>query len=90
MEVASKKNPELVSQQFVWRSRRLLIGESKKYDYDMARQVFNELLEKSPKTPLRPEVEYAIARRESASHIWMGGEASLARRASNLFRFSPA
>ncbi|MGD0812171.1 MAG: tetratricopeptide repeat protein [Verrucomicrobiota bacterium] len=49
---------------------QLLIGESKKYDYDMARQVFNKLLERSPKTPLRPEVEYAIARTYEQQGNW--------------------
>jgi tetratricopeptide (TPR) repeat protein len=41
---------------------QLLIGEGRRYDYAMARRVFNELLERSPKTPLLPEVQYAIAR----------------------------
>jgi TolA-binding protein len=41
---------------------QLLLGESTTNDYAMARRVFNELLERSPKTPLLPEVQYAIAR----------------------------
>jgi TolA-binding protein len=41
---------------------QLLLGESRRYDYAMARRVFNELLERSPKTPLLPEVQFAIAR----------------------------
>lgn len=49
---------------------QLLIGESKRYDYDMARRVFNELLERSPKTPLRPEVQCAIARTYEQQGNW--------------------
>jgi TolA-binding protein len=41
---------------------QLLIGESTRYDYTMARRVFNDLLQRSPQTPLRSEVEYAVAR----------------------------
>src|SRR5208337_2914957 len=49
---------------------RLLIGESKTNDYAKARRVFNELLEKSPKTPLLPEVQYAIARTYEQEGNW--------------------
>ena len=49
---------------------QLLIGESQRYDYAMARRVFNELLERSPKTPLLPEVQYAIARTYEQEANW--------------------
>jgi TolA-binding protein len=49
---------------------QLLIGESKRYDYAMARQVFNNLLQRSPHTPLRPEVEFAIARTYEQQGNW--------------------
>ncbi|MGP8199439.1 MAG: tetratricopeptide repeat protein [Limisphaerales bacterium] len=69
-EVASRKILNWFPNSLFGDRGRLLIGESKKYDYDMARQVFNELLEKSPKTPLRPEVEYAIARTYEQQGNW--------------------
>jgi tetratricopeptide (TPR) repeat protein len=49
---------------------QLLIGESRRYDYAMARRIFNELLQRSPKTPLLPEVQYAIARTWEQEGNW--------------------
>ena len=49
---------------------QLLIGESGRYDYAMARRVFNDLLERSPHSPLRPEVQYAIARTYEHEGNW--------------------
>jgi len=49
---------------------QLLIGESRRYDYAMARRVFNELLQRSPKTPLLPEVQFAIARTWEQEGNW--------------------
>jgi len=43
---------------------------NRKYDYDKARNVFNGLLEKSPHSPLLPEVEYAIARTYDYQGNW--------------------
>lgn len=48
---------------------QLLMGESQD-DYDMARRVFNNLLERSPKTPLLPAVQYAIARTYEQQGQW--------------------
>ena len=49
---------------------QLLIGESRRYDYAMARRLFNELLQRAPKTPLLPEVQYAIARTWEQEGNW--------------------
>jgi TolA-binding protein len=49
---------------------QLLIGQSRRYDYAMARRVFNDLLERSPHSPLLPEVEYAIARTYEQEGNW--------------------
>jgi len=49
---------------------QLLIGESRKYDYAMARQEFMELLKRSPQTPLLAEVQYAIARTYEQEGNW--------------------
>jgi tetratricopeptide (TPR) repeat protein len=49
---------------------QLLMGESRRYDYAMARRVFNDLLKRSPQTPLLPEVEYAIARTYEQEGNW--------------------
>jgi tetratricopeptide (TPR) repeat protein len=49
---------------------QLVIGESHRYDYAMARRVFNELLERAPNTPLLPEVQYAIARTYEQEGDW--------------------
>jgi len=49
---------------------QLLIGESTRYDYAMARRVFNELLKRSPQTPLLPKVQYAIARTYEQEGNW--------------------
>ncbi len=43
---------------------------NRKYDYDRAREVFNDLLERSPRSPLLPEVEYAIARTYDYQGNW--------------------
>jgi tetratricopeptide (TPR) repeat protein len=48
----------------------LLIGEDRKNDYAMARQVFGDLLKRYPDTPLLPEVEYAIARTFEQEGNW--------------------
>jgi tetratricopeptide (TPR) repeat protein len=49
---------------------QLLMGESKRYDYAMARRVFNDLLKRSPHTPLLPEVQYAIAQTYEQEGNW--------------------
>jgi tetratricopeptide (TPR) repeat protein len=49
---------------------QLLLGESKRYDYAMARQVFNDLLNRSPNTRLLPEVQYQIARTYEQEGNW--------------------
>jgi tetratricopeptide (TPR) repeat protein len=49
---------------------QLLIGKSRRYDYAMARRVFNDLLERSPHTPLLPEAQYAIARTYEQEGNW--------------------
>jgi tetratricopeptide (TPR) repeat protein len=49
---------------------QLLIGKNRRYDYAMARRVFNDLLKRSPQTPLRPEVQYAIARTYEQEGNW--------------------
>jgi tetratricopeptide (TPR) repeat protein len=49
---------------------QLLIGESRRYDYAMARRVFNDLLKRAPHTPLLPEVQYAIARTYEQEGNW--------------------
>jgi TolA-binding protein len=49
---------------------QLLLGESGRYDYAMARRVFNDLLKRSPQTPLLPEVQYAIARTYEQEGNW--------------------
>ncbi len=49
---------------------QLLMGESKTNDYAMARSVFNELLQRSPQTPLLPKVQYAIARTYEQEGNW--------------------
>jgi tetratricopeptide (TPR) repeat protein len=49
---------------------QLLFGESRRYDYAMARRVFNELLQRSPKSPLLPDVEYAVARTYEQEGNW--------------------
>ena len=48
---------------------QLLMGESTN-DYKMARAVFNDLLERDPKTPLLPEAQYAIARTYEQEGNW--------------------
>jgi len=49
---------------------QLLIGESRTNDYAKARRVFNELLARSPQTPLLPDVQYAIARTYEQEGNW--------------------
>ncbi len=50
----------------------LLLGEdlNRKYDYAKAREVFAGLRERSPDSPLRPQVEYAIARTYDHEGNW--------------------
>ena len=50
----------------------LLLGEDsdRKTDYAKARAVFLEILQTSPNSPLRPEVEYAIARTFDYESHW--------------------
>lgn len=72
---------------------QLLMGESGRYDYAMARRVFNELLVRSPQTPLLPEVEYAIARTYEQEGNWLEAIRSLdhwvTRHATNAPRLLP-
>ncbi len=49
---------------------QLLIGESRRYDYAMARKDFSDLLQRSPQTPIRAEVRYAIARTFEQEGNW--------------------
>jgi tetratricopeptide (TPR) repeat protein len=49
---------------------QLLIGESVRYDYGLARRVFTELLQRSPDSSLAPEVQYAIARTYEQEGNW--------------------
>jgi TolA-binding protein len=50
----------------------LLMGEDlcRKYDYAQARQVFMDLQARSPRSPLRADVEYAIARTYDYGGDW--------------------
>jgi tetratricopeptide (TPR) repeat protein len=51
---------------------KLLMGEdlNRKYDYDMVRTVFTDLMKRSPNSPLLPEVQYAIARTYDHQQNW--------------------
>jgi tetratricopeptide (TPR) repeat protein len=49
---------------------QLLIGESIRYDYAMARRVFSDFLKRSPQTPLLPKVQYDIARTYEQEGNW--------------------
>jgi len=51
----------------------LLIGQSARYDYNMVRERFGNLLKRSPRTPYLPEVQFAIARTYELDGKW--GEA---------------
>ena len=72
---------------------QLLIGESVRYDYGMAQRIFGELLQRSPHTPLLPEVEYAIARTYEQEGNWAEAarlyELWLSRHATNAPAFLP-
>jgi tetratricopeptide (TPR) repeat protein len=50
----------------------LLLGEdlNRKYDYTEAREVFTNMLQESPHSPLLPEVEFAIARTYDQEGQW--------------------
>jgi TolA-binding protein len=49
---------------------QLLIGETTRYNYAVARKEFEDLLQRSPQTPLRAEVQYAIARTFEQEGNW--------------------
>lgn len=70
--LAVEKILRLYPGSYFWDRGSLLMGEdlNRKNDYALAREVFLGVLAKSPDSPLRPELEYAIARTYDYQGQW--------------------